>query len=82
MIDIVTRGGGVGAFPGAMVRPHLESGQLVRLPDMPPLPKIAFHVAVRAAESDPLVLAIFGRARPASGLDGSAYRRLPMRPAR
>ena len=62
MIDIVTRGGGVGAFPEAMVRAHLHDGRLARLPDMPPLPQIAFHVAVRAAESDPLVLAIFGRA--------------------
>lgn len=62
MIDIVTRGGGVGAFPEAMVRAHLDNGRLARLPDMPPLPQIAFHVAVRAAESDPLVLAIFGRA--------------------
>ncbi|BBD98759.1 LysR family transcriptional regulator [Sphingobium amiense] len=62
MIDIVVQGGGIGAFPAPMVGEHVDSGRLAPVPHMPSLPQIEFHVAVRAAESDPLVLAIFDRA--------------------
>lgn len=62
MIDIVVEGGGIGAFPAPMVGDHLDNGRLTSVPHMPSMPQIEFHVAVRAAESDPLVLALFERA--------------------
>lgn len=62
MIDIVLEGGGIGIFPHPMVRQYLGDGKLAPIPGAPPMPPIEFQVAVRAAESDPLVLAIFDRA--------------------
>jgi len=62
MIDIVAQGSGIGVFPAPMVCDHLDSGRLVPMPHTPSMPQIEFHVAVRAAESDPLALAIFERA--------------------
>ncbi|WP_420143441.1 LysR family transcriptional regulator [Sphingobium sp.] len=62
MIDIVLEGGGIGIFPQPMVRQYLADCRLVAVPGAPPMPPVDFHVAVRAAEADPLVLAIFDRA--------------------
>lgn len=62
MIDIVLEGGGIGIFPHPMVRQPIASGRLVPVPDAPAMPPVEFQVAMRAAESDPLVLAIFDRA--------------------
>ncbi|NWK95045.1 LysR family transcriptional regulator [Sphingobium lactosutens] len=62
MIDIVLEGGGIGIFPQPMVRHQMADGRLVPVPGAPGMPPVDFHVAVRATESDPLVLAIFDRA--------------------
>lgn len=62
MIDIVLEGGGIGIFPEPMVRQQVTDGRLVPVPGAPPMPPVDFHAAVRAAEADPLVLAIFDRA--------------------
>lgn len=62
MIDIVLEGGGIGIFPQPMVRQPIANGRLVPVPDAPAMPPVEFQVAMRAAESDPLVLAIFDRA--------------------
>ncbi|NML08862.1 LysR family transcriptional regulator [Sphingobium sp. AR-3-1] len=62
MIDIVLEGGGIGIFPQPMVRQHIANGCLVPVPDAPAMPPVEFQVAMRAAESDPLVLTIFDRA--------------------
>lgn len=62
MIDIAVTGGGIGIFPHPMVRQQLAEGTLVPVPGAPDMPAIEFQVAIRAAEGDPLVLAIFERA--------------------
>lgn len=62
MIDIVMASSGVGIFPGAMVANELAEGRLVALPGMAAMPPVEFQVAIRAAEADPLILAIFDRA--------------------
>lgn len=62
MIDIVLESGGIGIFPQPMVRQHIAHGRLVPVPAAPAMPPVEFQVAMRAAESDPLVLAIFDRA--------------------
>lgn len=62
IIDIVLEGGGIGIFPEPMVRQHKAAGRLIAIPGAPPMPPVEFHVAVRATESDPLVLSIFDRA--------------------
>ena len=62
MIDIVMSGGGVGIFPQSMVQAQVVNGTLVPVPGAPEMPTVEFQVAMRAAESDPLVLTIFDRA--------------------
>ena len=62
MIDIVAAGGGIGLFPLPMVETALREGDLVLLPDTPEPPPVDFQVAIRAAESDPLVLEIYRQA--------------------
>lgn len=62
MIDIAGTGGGIGIFPHPMVRQQIAEGTLVPVPGAPDMPAIEFQVAIRAAEADPLVLAIFDRA--------------------
>lgn len=62
MIDIVIAGSGVGIFPRTMVANELAEGHLVALPGMAGMPPVEFQVAIRAAEADPLILAIFDRA--------------------
>lgn len=62
LIDIAAADGGISFVPEPMVQDHLASGTLVRL--RPELRRtIAFQVAIRAQERDPLVRAIFERAR-------------------
>lgn len=62
MIDIVLEGGGIGIFPEPMVRHQVADGRLIPVPGAPAMPPVDFHAAVRAAEADPLILAIFARA--------------------
>lgn len=62
MIDIACADGGVGIFPEPMVRGERASGALVELADMPALAPIAFHVAMRVADTEPVLLRIFERA--------------------
>lgn len=61
MIDIVSAGCGIGLFPHTMVEQALAARTLVPLGNTPNPPPVEFHVAIRAAEIDPLVLEIFRR---------------------
>lgn len=61
LVDIVAADGGISFVPEPMVQDQLAAGRLVRL--KPGLRrKIAFQVAIRSQERDPLVRAIFDRA--------------------
>lgn len=62
MIDIVMSGGGIGIFPNSMVQQQLADKKLVPIPVTGNMPAVEFQVAIRAAEQDPLVQAIFERA--------------------
>jgi DNA-binding transcriptional LysR family regulator len=62
MIDIAKAGGGVGILPEPMAREEMAAGTLVELVDMPPLAPVAFHVAMRVAETEPVLLRIFDQA--------------------
>ncbi|MDQ4421810.1 LysR family transcriptional regulator [Sphingobium sp. DEHP117] len=62
MIDIVAAGGGIGIFPHSMVRQALEDGALALVPGAMDIPPVEFQVAIRAGETDPLILHIFERA--------------------
>ncbi|HMO75413.1 MAG TPA: LysR family transcriptional regulator [Sphingopyxis sp.] len=62
MIDIARAGGGVGIFPEPMVRAELASGELVELAGMPALAPVAFHVAMRVSDTEPVLARIFDQA--------------------
>ena len=62
MIDIARTGGGVGIFPEPMVRAELANGSLVEIGGMPALAPVAFHVAMRVSDSEPVLSRIFDRA--------------------
>jgi len=62
MIDIAKTDGGVGIFPEPMARDEIASGALVEIADMPALAPVAFHVAMRVADSEPVLARIFDRA--------------------
>ncbi|MBD3731140.1 MAG: LysR family transcriptional regulator [Sphingopyxis sp.] len=62
MIDIAKAGGGVGIFPEPMARAEVAAGALVELSDMPVLAPVAFHVAMRVSDSEPVLARIFDRA--------------------
>ena len=62
MIDIAKAGGGVGIFPEPMARAEVAAGALVELSDMPILAPVAFHVAMRVSDSEPVLARIFERA--------------------
>ena len=62
MIDIAKAGGGVGIFPEPMARAEVAAGTLVELSDMPTLASVAFHVAMRVSDSEPVLARIFDRA--------------------
>lgn len=62
MIDIVMAGSGIGIFPHSMVQNELREGKLIPLPGATAIPSVEFQVAIRAAEMDPLILAIFEQA--------------------
>lgn len=62
MIDIVLADGGISFVPELMVQDHVASGSLVRLwPERSHA--IAFQAAIRSQERDPLVRAIYDRAK-------------------
>jgi DNA-binding transcriptional LysR family regulator len=62
MIDIAKAEGGIGIFPRPMVRSEVESGALVEIAGMPMLAPVEFHVAMRVADTEPVLAEIFGRA--------------------
>lgn len=62
MIDIARAGGGIGIFPRPMVRGEVESGALAELAAMPALAPVEFHVAMRVADTEPVLTQIFDRA--------------------
>ncbi|MCW0197782.1 LysR family transcriptional regulator [Sphingopyxis sp.] len=62
MIDIVLAGGGVGIFPEPMVRGEVARGALVELAGMPPPAPVEFHVAMRVADTEPVLVRIFEQA--------------------
>ncbi|HMN53124.1 MAG TPA: LysR family transcriptional regulator [Sphingopyxis sp.] len=62
MIDIVLAGGGVGLFPEPMVRGEVARGALVELAGMPPPAPVEFHVAMRVADTEPVLVRIFEQA--------------------
>src|SRR3990167_10188949 len=62
MIDIAKAGGGIGIFPQPMVRGDVASGALVQIAAMPALAPVGFHVAMRVADTEPVLTQIFDRA--------------------
>lgn len=62
MIDIARAGGGIGIFPRPMVRHEVESGALVEIAAMPALAPVEFNVAMRVADTEPVLTQIFDRA--------------------
>lgn len=62
MIDIILAGNGIGIFPHPMVRHQIAEGMLAPIPGMGPIPSVEFQAAIRATETDPLVLRFFERA--------------------
>ncbi len=62
MIDIVAAGGGIGLFPGGMVAAAMAQNILVPLDHLPTPSPVPFNAAIRAAETDAVVLEIFRRA--------------------
>jgi DNA-binding transcriptional LysR family regulator len=61
LIDIVSQGQGIALLPETMTRAALASGTLVEVRPAPPR-GIEFQAAIRAEESDPVVLDLFRRA--------------------
>jgi DNA-binding transcriptional LysR family regulator len=73
MIDIALADGGVGIFPEPMVRGEIARGALVELAGMSPLAPVEFHVAMRVADTEPVLVRIFeqaARLRIAPGIEG------------
>src|SRR3546814_4181564 len=62
MIDIAKAGGGIGIFPRPMVRGEVASGALAPIDGMPALAPVEFHVAMRVADTEPVLTQIFERA--------------------
>ena len=62
MIDIAKAGGGIGIFPRPMVRSEVVGGALVEMAEMPALAPVEFHVAMRVADTEPVLAEIFARA--------------------
>ena len=62
MIDIAKAGGGIGIFPLPMVRGEVASGALVEIGGMPALAPVEFQVAMRVADTEPVLTQIFARA--------------------
>jgi DNA-binding transcriptional LysR family regulator len=61
MLEIVSLGSGAALFPETMARGHLGDGRLVEVRPRPPS-NICLQVAIRANETDPVILEIFRRA--------------------
>lgn len=73
MIDIALADGGVGIFPEPMVRGEIARGALIELAGMSPLAPVEFHVAMRVADTEPVLVRIFeqaARLRIAPGVEG------------
>ena len=62
MIDIAKAGGGIGIFPQPMVSNEVTSGALVEIEAMPALTPVEFQVAMRVADTEPVLAQIFERA--------------------
>lgn len=62
MIDIARAGGGVGIFPEPMVRGAMAEGALVELAGLPALAPVEFQVAMRVADTEPVLTRIFDEA--------------------
>ena len=62
MIDIAKAGGGIGIFPQPMVSNEVTSGALVEIEAMPTLTPVEFRVAMRVADTEPVLAQIFERA--------------------
>jgi DNA-binding transcriptional LysR family regulator len=62
MIDIAKAGGGIGIFPEPMVRGDLAGGALVQIDGMPALAPVEFQVAMRVADTEPVLTRIFDEA--------------------
>ena len=62
MIDIARAGGGIGIFPQPMVRAEVANGALVEIGGMPALAPVEFQVAMRVADTEPVLTQIFARA--------------------
>ena len=62
MIDIAKAGGGIGIFPRPLVRSEVASGALALIDAMPALAPVEFHVAMRVADTEPVLTQIFERA--------------------
>lgn len=62
MIDITKAGGGIGIFPMPMVRAEIDSGTLVQIDGMPALAPVEFQVAMRVADTEPVLTRIFDEA--------------------
>ncbi|WP_422059988.1 LysR family transcriptional regulator [Sphingopyxis sp.] len=72
MIDIAKAGGGIGIFPLPMVRAEIESGALTRIGGMPALAPVEFQVAMRVADTEPVLAQIFDRAAKLNLADAAA----------
>ncbi|MBL0915242.1 MAG: substrate-binding domain-containing protein, partial [Sphingopyxis sp.] len=62
MIDIAKADGGIGIFPLPMVRAEIDGGALTRIGGMPALAPVEFQVAMRVADTEPVLTQIFERA--------------------
>jgi DNA-binding transcriptional LysR family regulator len=62
LIDIVTAGRGIAIFPRSMVQGQIAEQALMPVPDTGAIDPVHFQAAVRATETDPLILDIFERA--------------------
>jgi DNA-binding transcriptional LysR family regulator len=62
MIDIAKAGGGIGIFPEPMVRGDVTGGALVQIDGMPALAPVEFQVAMRVADTEPVLTRIFDEA--------------------
>jgi DNA-binding transcriptional LysR family regulator len=71
MIDIAKAGGGIGIFPQPMVRGDVASGVLAQIDGMPALTPVEFQVAMRVADTEPVLTQIFERATKLNLADAS-----------
>jgi DNA-binding transcriptional LysR family regulator len=63
LIDTILQGGGAAILPEALVRPQLDSGELISFSSPRYDSMIEFFCAIRRSEGDPVVQAVLQRAR-------------------